>query len=182
MAQIIPHIVKEKLPRELHFPLKYHELEECLAAHLAGDVFLDVHESTWRVYRDTPVEHRLPPDDHHLLQLRFDPEEPRSPHDPEPWRDLAERTVVHARLYAVPHAAMIPGGLWRELLRGALADALRRLAAPGLWAHRWELRVLLRGDERALEVWLDRWTGVRHEEPQRWRIDVPVANAEGGGR
>jgi len=182
MAQIIPHIVKDRLPRELYFPLKYHHLEECLTGYVTGDVFLDVYESTWRTFRDTPPEHRLPEGDHHLLHLRFDPEEPPSRDDPEPWRDLAERTVVHARVYAVPLGAMTPGSQWREVLRSALADALHRLAAPDLWANRWELHILLREQERAVEVWMDRWTGVRHEDPQRWRIDVPIAAAEGGGR
>lgn len=180
MAQIIPYSVKEKLPRDLYYPVKCSELESCLLEFGTGDVFLHLHQGPWRVFGDTPREHLLPEGDFHLLELRFDPEQPYSPYDPPLWRDLEERRVVWSRVYAVPRGATNVSGLWREVFQTARVDALRRVARPDLWANRWKMRFLLRGPEQAVEVWLERWTGVRREDPQRWRLEVPLVGAGGG--
>jgi hypothetical protein len=164
----------------LCFSLKYRELEACFDDYEVEDLVLQVLQTIWHHNPWTPAEYLLPEGDYHLLIVSFNPEAPNIPLSRATLESRKERTLVYARVFAVPREALMPGSVWRETLRTALTGALHRLARPNLWASRWQLEFVGRGTERLVEVKMEWWTGLRPEETQRWSVPVPRPDTEGG--
>jgi hypothetical protein len=148
MFRIIPHIYKSKLGQGLYFPFKYSDLESHFLAEIDKEVHLDVwfqaNHSHWmtkrsRIWRDK---------DYTLISLTYNPRDRfRS------WPDLplANSIVVRCRIYALPIELAKDVGLTRSELRKAVAGALNKIAAGGLFNRRWQVTARLRIRERLLE-------------------------------
>lgn len=180
MRRAEPHISKTKLPHGWCYSLKYRELEACFDEFEVADLELRVSQEIGRQNRWTAAEYLLPEGDYHLLHVYFDPEGSNIPLSREVLQSRAERTLVDARVFALPREVLVPGNLWRETLCSALTRALRRLARPDLWASRWDLWFIGKGTERVVDVKMEWWTGLRPEETQRWSVPVPSPGLEGG--
>lgn len=159
MYRIIPHIYKRKLGRELYFPLKYTDFESSFLTRIDRDVHLDAwfhaHHSNcmtkrsrcWRDKDCTLVSLIYSLGD----RFRYWPAE-----------ELADSVVVRCRIYALPISLAKDVGLTRSELRKAVAGALDKIAAGGLFNRRWQVTARLRIRERLLECVSVAW---KHTTP-----------------
>jgi hypothetical protein len=166
MAQIIPSIHKRKLPKELHYPVKYSDIEACFLEN-PSDLWLDVFcwwsQAVGRRFRGD----FQPEDEYPLLILSYDPD-----YQGFPWQDLANGYRVQATVGAVPRKVSAAVGLVRPVLQSTLANQVRKLIPRGIPCDRWQLHGNLLTRQRALEWEATPWMGIRKEPTTRLLVSL----------
>jgi len=165
MGAVIPHIYKDRLGRDSHFVLKYSDVESLFLGKTERDVHLRVHSQAprqvyWKNERDRPRREGL----YELLRLSYAPA--KSNHD---WLvswirqqyDEPNPIAVSCHVYALPNQLAMAVNLRRSFVREVARTEVERVAAVGIFDHRWQVTLRLHTQDRVLECVALLWKGVK---------------------
>jgi hypothetical protein len=172
MSKIIPRIYKNKIGKELRYPIKYTDLEACFLSRSTDDVYLDVYFTDRQAYWKTNREQLEAEGRYNLVEIDYDPEKPDFLHSNAPWQDIEDPIVVHIQVYAIAHSVAVTCCLERTRLRSILSDQVHKLMPGGLPSQRWRLRVVLLAKSRLLECTTKVWRGLGQESETERLISV----------
>ncbi len=173
---IVGHVIRERHAKDLHHVLKYADLEACAQAPDVRKSFLYLN------YPAEPIttrpkwrrKGRASEDWYELLTLHYHPEAGRVlADDGTPWAGVDEPVVVFSQVPPVPRdiSAWLPK--LRSFVAGVVAEKVEALAPRGLPTGRWIVHVALLPESSTLEVGVQTWTDLRHNDEIVERIPVP---------
>ena len=166
MSKIIPHIYKDKLPKELLYPVKYSDIELCFLGRSTNDVNLKVffhpYQNYWKEERE-----RLEFEGYYKI-ITFS----NTPVAPQIRRDVEDPNAIWIRIYAVTHNVVNTSELNRVMLRELLVEQIHKLTPNGLPCDRWHFEVTLMAKAGLLECVSQEWTGMRQKPKTRLLISA----------
>jgi hypothetical protein len=158
MHNLIPHIYKNKLGQNLHFALKYSDLEYFFRRRVEADVHLDVWFHANKAYWNSKRSRARREGQCKLLDISYRPTD-RFRYWPEP--AIPSSLVIRCAVYALPNRLAAEISLKRSVLREAIAEAVDHLTLDDLFKRRWQVIASLRIPERLVECVSLAWKDVK---------------------
>lgn len=175
---IVQHVIRERLGRGLHHPLKYADVESCFEGAGADRMFLSV-RFIGSPSADDP-EHRQkprsgPPREHReMVRVHYHPSAHRVPMDGDvPWLDVDDPIVVFAEVWPLEREMT----QWLPQLRGFLAGLIKAnvdgLMQNGLPGQRFLVHASLLPETSEIEVGTTSWTELRRNAEAIHNVNIP---------
>jgi len=176
---ILQHVTRERLPRGLHHPLKYADLEAplqgkgaprlYLSARFGGDVLREPPEHRTGGPAATAVGREYL----QLARIHYHPQAHRVlDGDDLPWGDQDDPLVVFADVFPVEREV----SQWLPALRRFTAQTaaahVGKLAGNGLPGDRWLVHLALLPETSELEVGTVTWTDLRRNDERIERVPI----------
>ena len=171
MAHIIRYVLKNRLPKEWHYPIRQADLEACLSGFGEGILYLEIHFRDKQALSLEERDQLLAEGKYKLVEcLAYEP-------DPswlryEPWRDVENPFVTQIGVYPIPHGIVPHSQLDRVRLRNLLTDQIRQLTSGNITARPWRLTLALLTEPGVIECMSGIWTKARREATDRALIPL----------
>ncbi len=179
MGTVTPYIYKFKLPRVLRWPLKFSDIEACVAPRPQLDVELQLFFTTSTMGYPPNIGSDPPPSETaqevlYLVTVSHNPNSMAAYHLDPDYIPRAGRALVQCHVWAVPRASAVAQQVHREHVRAALLAEVLALVSAGTFTKRWLIRIRAMAEPLQLECLRTTWTGFYPDGTHQRCLPLPV--------